>query len=180
MAPLHFIQFWKTWSSVASHPCLPWWCHQMETSSALLALCAGNSPVTGEFPSQRPVAGRFDVFFDLYLNKQLNKQSWGWWFEMPLHPLWHPVMIVQLYWKYTFWQYLSHLQWLYLQLGTTKYFCDFYFEATTEYINAPCSLKIYGWSSKWTTPYRVIDIMRESADGMFNDSTTLLSKTCYT
>ena len=26
-----------------------WWRHQMETFSALLALCAGNSPVTGEF-----------------------------------------------------------------------------------------------------------------------------------
>ena len=32
-----------------------WWRHQMETFSALLALCAGNSPVTGEFPTQRPV-----------------------------------------------------------------------------------------------------------------------------
>ena len=31
----------------------------------------------------------FDVFFDLYLNKQLSKQSYGWWFEMPLCPLWH-------------------------------------------------------------------------------------------
>ena len=31
------------------------WCHGIETFSALLALCAGNSPVTGEFPSQRPV-----------------------------------------------------------------------------------------------------------------------------
>ena len=40
----------------------PWWRHQMETFSALLALCAGNSPVTGEFPSQRPVTRSFDVF----------------------------------------------------------------------------------------------------------------------
>ena len=37
----------------------------METFSVLLALCAGNSPVTGEFPSQRPVTQSFDVFFDL-------------------------------------------------------------------------------------------------------------------
>ena len=44
-----------------------WWRHQMETFSALLALCAGNSPVTGEFPSQRPVTRSFDVFFDLCL-----------------------------------------------------------------------------------------------------------------
>ena len=37
----------------------------METFSALLALCAGNSSVTGEFPSQRPMTRSFDVFFDL-------------------------------------------------------------------------------------------------------------------
>ena len=43
-----------------------WWRHQMET--ALLALCAGNSPVTGEFPAQRPVTRGFGVFFDLSLN----------------------------------------------------------------------------------------------------------------
>ena len=45
----------------------PWWRHQMITFSALLALCAGNSPVTGEFPAQRPVTRSFDVFFDLRL-----------------------------------------------------------------------------------------------------------------
>ena len=43
--------------------------------SALLALCAGNSLVTGEFSSQRPVMRNFDVFFDLRLNKRLSKQS---------------------------------------------------------------------------------------------------------
>ena len=47
----------------------------METSSALLATCAGNSPVPGEFPAQRPVTRSFDVFFDLRLNKRLSKQS---------------------------------------------------------------------------------------------------------
>ena len=39
------------------------------------ALCAGNSPVNGEFPSQRPVTRSFDVFFDLCPNKPLIKQS---------------------------------------------------------------------------------------------------------
>ena len=38
-----------------------------ETFSALLALCAGNSPVTVEFPSQRPVSRSYDVFFHLRL-----------------------------------------------------------------------------------------------------------------
>ena len=45
----------------------------MEAFSALLAFCAGNSPVPGEFPAQRPVTRSFDVFFDLRLNKQLSK-----------------------------------------------------------------------------------------------------------
>ena len=66
-----------------------WLHHQMETFSALMAICAGNSQVPGEFPSQRPVTRSSDVFFDLSLDKRLSKQSWGWWFEMLSHPLWH-------------------------------------------------------------------------------------------
>ena len=62
-----------------------WWRHQMET---LLAVCAWNSPIPGEFPAQRPVTRCFDVFFDLRLNKLLSKQSWGWWFETLSRPLW--------------------------------------------------------------------------------------------
>ena len=65
-----------------------WWRHQVETFSALLAHCAGNSPVTGEFLSQRPVKRGFDVFFDLRLNRRFSKQSWGWWLETLSRPLW--------------------------------------------------------------------------------------------
>ena len=60
----------------------------METCSALLAYCAGNSPVTGEFPAQRPATRSFDVFFDPRLNKRVSKQWWGWWFETQSGPLW--------------------------------------------------------------------------------------------
>ena len=62
-----------------------WWRHQMETFSVLLALCVRirRSPVNS------PHKGRsFNVFFDLRLNKRLNKQSWGWWFETPSRLLW--------------------------------------------------------------------------------------------
>ena len=72
---------WYYWSG-------SWSRHQMETFSALQAICAGNSPVPGEFPTQRPVTRGFDVFFDLRLNKRLSKQSWGCWFETPSRPLW--------------------------------------------------------------------------------------------
>ena len=70
------------------HMAKAWWRHQMETFSAILAICAGNSPVPGEFPTQRPVTWSFDVFFDLRLNKWFSKQSWGWWFETLSPPLW--------------------------------------------------------------------------------------------
>ena len=67
---------------------ISWWRHQMEAFSALLVLCAGNPPVPGDFPAQRPVTQSFDVFFYLHPNERLSKQSWGWWFETPWLPLW--------------------------------------------------------------------------------------------
>ena len=73
-----------TWSKLFVHlkklRVIPWWRHQMETFSTLLAFCAGNSPITGELPAQRPVTRTSDDFFDLSLNKRFSKQSWGWWF----------------------------------------------------------------------------------------------------
>ena len=60
----------------------------METFYASLVLCAGNTPVTGEFPSQRPVTRSFGVFIDLCLIKRLSKQLWGWWFETPSRLSW--------------------------------------------------------------------------------------------
>ena len=64
------------------------WRHQMETFSAILALCVWNSPVTGEFSTQRPVTRSFDFYFDQRLNKRLSKQPRGWWFETLSSPLW--------------------------------------------------------------------------------------------
>ena len=65
-----------------------WWRLQRKTCSALLTLCAGNSPVTSEFPSQRPVMQIFVVSFDQRLNKWLSKQWRCWWFQMPSPSLW--------------------------------------------------------------------------------------------
>ena len=67
---------------------MTWWLHQMETFSALLALWDGNPPITGGFPSQRPVTRSFDVFFELRLNKRFSKQSRRRWFETPSRSLW--------------------------------------------------------------------------------------------
>ena len=78
-----------------------WWRHQMETFSALLAPGAGNSPVSGEFPAQRPVTRSFDVFFDLHLNKRWNKQSWGWWFETILSPFWRHCYVIHTMMSFT-------------------------------------------------------------------------------
>ena len=55
-----------------------WWRHQMGTFSALLVICAGNSPVTGEFPAQRPGTQSFDVFFICArINNWVNNREVG-------------------------------------------------------------------------------------------------------
>ena len=80
--------------SFPNAPLNSWWRHQKETFSALRPFSVGNSQVTGEFPSQRPVTRSFDIFFALRLNKRLSKQWWGWWFETLLHPLWRHCDVV--------------------------------------------------------------------------------------
>ena len=67
---------------------ITWWRHQIETFSALLAICAGihRSPVNS--PHKGQWHGALIFFFDLSPNKRLSKQSWGWWFETPSRPLW--------------------------------------------------------------------------------------------
>ena len=61
----------------------------------LLAPCEGNPSVIGGFPSQRPVTQSFDIFFDLRLNKRLNKQSGRRWFET--HRDHHDVIVIISY-----------------------------------------------------------------------------------
>ena len=68
-----------------------------ETFSMLPTLCAGNSLVTVEFPSQRPVKWSFNVFFDLHLNKRLSKQLRRQWFGMPSYSLWHHCIFLLFY-----------------------------------------------------------------------------------
>ena len=58
------------------------------------SLC-GNSPVTGEFPSQRPVVRSFDASFDL----RLHKQSWRRWFGTPLCSLWRHYNATRRLWN---------------------------------------------------------------------------------
>ena len=53
----------------------------------------------GEFPTQRPVTRSFDVFFHLCLNKRLNKQPWGWWFETLSWSLWRHSNVEWGWWE---------------------------------------------------------------------------------
>ena len=55
-----------------------WWRYQMETFSALLDLCAGNSSVIGEFPAQRPATRSFDGFLiSVWINAWVNNHEAG-------------------------------------------------------------------------------------------------------
>ena len=68
----------------------PWWRHQMETFSALLALCAGNSPVPVNSPHKGQWRGAlmFSLISACIYYKRLSKQPRGWWFETPSWSLW--------------------------------------------------------------------------------------------
>ena len=76
----------------------PKWWHGMITSlngnifCVSGHLCAGNFPITGKFPLQRPGTRGFDIFFDLRLNKRLSKQSRPLWFETPSLSVWRHCM----------------------------------------------------------------------------------------
>ena len=85
------LQMWLTGAHTAFSivmECTWWWRHPMEAVSALRALCEGNPPVTIGFPSQRTSNAGFDAFFDIILNKRLNKQSIRQWFETSVCSLW--------------------------------------------------------------------------------------------
>ena len=56
-----------------------WWRHQMEAFSALLAPCAGNSPVIGEFPSQMASDAELRYLCDVSWSKLLSKRPNDWW-----------------------------------------------------------------------------------------------------
>ena len=107
----HAIHSTSQWYMHGSHLLLS--CGFMMTSSngnfsALLGICAGNSPVTGEFPTQRSVTRSFDVLFDLRLNKRFSKQSWVWWFETPLRPLWRHCNVFMVHFSLTPQGYLAN------------------------------------------------------------------------
>ena len=97
-----------------------WWRHQMETFSALLAICAGNSPVPGEFPAQRPAARSFDVSFDLRPHKRLSKQWWGWWYETLSCPLWRHGDVVRGWTPALLWANIQYCMGL---LKTNVHYC---------------------------------------------------------
>ena len=74
-----------------------WWRHQMETFSALLALCEGN-PIQRWIPLTKASDAKLWCFFDLRLSKWLSKQSICCWFETPSSSLWRHCDVHVLTW----------------------------------------------------------------------------------
>ena len=137
-----------------------WWRHQMETFSALLAICAGNSPVTGEFPAQRPVTRSFDVFFDMCLHKQLSKQSWAWWFETWSRPLWrHNNVTATSYWLNQ-WILINEVMWLYFTANAPGTILYFHFQNNTFKVTATSPM------GQWITGQSCFTSLKASAMGI--------------
>ena len=69
------IKGWRIWYNIK-----PWWRHQMETFSALLALCAENSPVTGAVNSCHKGQSCGALMFSLvcaWINVWVNNREAG-------------------------------------------------------------------------------------------------------
>ena len=101
------------------------WRHQMEPFSALLLLYVGNSQVTDEYPSQRPVTRSFDISLVCILNKRLSTQSWGWWLETPLRSLWRHCNViapVSVVWTWDVWMIVLSNRNCAQQMGTVLKF----------------------------------------------------------
>ena len=122
----------------------------METFSALLAICAGNSAVTGEFPAQRTVTRSFDVFFDLHLNKAwVNNREAG---DLRRHRanyvniMW--ILVWDAIWRHGSWSTLNQL----LSPDGTK----------------PLSVPVFTWTNEnkleWNSHKCTIILIQENAD----------------
>ena len=121
-----------------------WWRHQMETFSALLALCAGNSPVTGDFPAQRAVTRKFDVFFDQRPNKRLSKQSWGWWFETISRSSWRQSYDIL---AYNIWHIFIYI-YMYMEIATRVFallWYDNYWHSATVELGGKINFSVKNW-----------------------------------
>ena len=125
-----------------------------ENISALLVFFAGNSPVTGEFPSQRPVTRSFDVVFHLGLNIRLSKHSWVGWFETPSRSLWR---------HYNVWtkSLTKELHFLFLMQFSLKFVLACYHWALAKHysdvIMRVTAFQITGISSVYSTVYKGAD-----------------------
>ena len=134
----------------------------MQTFSALLVLCSWSSLVTGEFPSQRPVTRSFDVFFDLYLNKRLSKQTRHWWFETPLRSSYrHSNIKIMLQINHKTWLLAAKPCW-YRTLMKTDYHNQFCLKSTY------CTIIMNG-GQKLNISFRGYFIKRNLGQPMEND-----------
>ena len=85
-----FPWFWMAYTSLMTtvitfstyvwicHRHISWWCREIKTFSALLVICAGDSPVPGEFPAQSQWRGA--LMFSLicvWTNGSVNNREAG-------------------------------------------------------------------------------------------------------
>ena len=91
----------------------------MEIFSVSLALSEGNPPVTGGFPSQRPVTRSFDFVFDLRLNKESNQDA----DDFRRHDviiIWQPKPLQYPKYREISWSLVSYYEWYYMDDMTKR------------------------------------------------------------
>ena len=96
-------QWWPGQSSLQlSVTVYAWWRHQMETFSALLALCAGNSPVPVNSPHKGQWRGALAFsFICAWINSWVNNREAG---DLRCHRAHYDVIVMGIcIWKFKVW-----------------------------------------------------------------------------
>ena len=114
---------------LCKHATISWWRHQMETLSALLAISAGNSPVTGEFPQKRRWRGALVLsFIFAWINAWVNNCETG---DLRRHRAHYDAIVMILhcyvycYYGYYYGYEKGNLPVTYKSTGSRPFFLDY-------------------------------------------------------
>ena len=147
----------------------------MQWFSALLALCVGNSPVTGEFLLHRPVTWSLDFFICTWINGWVNNHGAG---DLRCHHIHYDITamkpykcskvlqaqqpLLEFYHQFSWWnsymvctvllrqganEYMYDVIWFWLSTAS-EFWCSIYIEYQQEKIDKiwlGCVAPVYPW-----------------------------------
>ena len=145
--PINWRSKWQTWAW--NFWVQTWWRHQMETFSASLAICAGNSPVHGEFPHTKASDAELLCFrWSAWINGWANNREAG---DLRRHCAHYVVTVMNNYWS-TSWK-IHYQGWVTKLNSLVLWFFHFFPELSKHWLHWLYSAVIFYRSHRsWYMP----------------------------